>query len=151
MKIIKKGFTLLELLMVIMVIAILIGIALPRFRGMVEEGNVAKAKGELRTLQIAVESYYMHNNNTYPTTAIALTTLTTQTPQIVGILPTDPFVSPAASYGYINGGTNNKYYAIWSVGPGTAGSITAITGSTLSESNGSSCIYVSNAGQDTQP
>ncbi|UCD15446.1 MAG: prepilin-type N-terminal cleavage/methylation domain-containing protein, partial [Candidatus Omnitrophota bacterium] len=51
------GFTLIELLIVIAVISILLSIALPRFRGMQEEGNIAKAKGELRTLQTAVESY----------------------------------------------------------------------------------------------
>ena len=62
----KRGFTIIELLIVIAVISILIGIALPRFRGMQEEGKIAQAKGELRTLQTAVESYYIHNSNTYP-------------------------------------------------------------------------------------
>ncbi|MGA2775030.1 MAG: prepilin-type N-terminal cleavage/methylation domain-containing protein [Candidatus Omnitrophota bacterium] len=146
----KKGFTLLELLMVIMVIAILIGIALPRFRGMVEEGNIAKAKGELRTLQIAVESYYMHNSNIYPTT-LTTTVLKNQSPQILEALPTDPFSSGGAGYQYLNGGTNNKYYAIWSVGPAGNGSVTGFADTTndVQESNPASCIYVSNAGQDT--
>src|SRR3989339_339671 len=61
----KKGFTLIELLIVIAVISILIGIALPRFKGMQDEGNIAKATGELRTLKTAVESYYIHNNSTF--------------------------------------------------------------------------------------
>jgi ornithine carbamoyltransferase len=63
----KKGFTLIEMLIVIAVISILIGIALPRFKGMQDEGNIAKAKGELRTLQTAVESYRIHNT-AYPAT-----------------------------------------------------------------------------------
>lgn len=143
----KKGFTLIELLIVIMVIAILIGIALPRFRGMQDEGNIAKAKGELRTLQTAVESYYIHNSNAYPA---ALSSLTSQTPQIVSAIPADPFSTSGASYGFVRSGTNNKYYVIYSVGPAANGSAT-ITSDAVAETNGSSCIYVSNAGQDTQP
>lgn len=144
----RKGFTLVELLIVIMVIAILIGIALPRFRGMQDEANITKSKGELRTLQTAVESYYIHNNNTYPT---ALSALTSATPNIVSSIPSDPFSTSGASYGYTRGGTNNKYYIIYSVGPGANGSAAISASDTVSETNGSSCIYVSNIGQDTQP
>ena len=148
-----KGFTLIELLMVIMVIAILIGIALPRFRGMVEEGNIAKAKGELRTLQIAVESYYMHHTNIYPTAPLG-TQITGDTPQIVSSIPVDPFSSTGAVYTYVNGGTNNKSYVIYSVGPAANGAATITSGTpdTVSEgATGASCIYVSNLSQDTQP
>ena len=144
----KKGFTLIELLIVIMVISILIGIALPRFRGMREEGLIAQAKGELRTLQTAVESYYIHNNNTYPTTFPD--DIEGASPDIIGpTAPTDPF-DPGNDYGYVRGGTNNQYYVIYSVGPDGNGSAT-INVDEVSETNGDSCIYVSNAGRDTTP
>ena len=143
----RKGFTLIELLIVIAVISILIGIALPRFKGMQDEGNIAKAKGELRTLQTAVESFYIHNTSTYPS---ALTAVTTATPQIVTSVPADHFDSASAAYGYVRGGTNNKFYVIFSDGAGGNGSAT-ITSDAVVETNGSSCIYVSNAGTDTQP
>lgn len=143
----RKAFTLIELLIVIAVISILIGIALPRFKGMQDEGNIAEAKGELRTLQTAVESYYIHNNNAYP---LALSSLTSATPNIVSAIPTDPFSATSAVYGYVRGGTNNKFYVIYSVGTGGNGSAT-ITSDAVVETNASSCIYVSNAGQDAQP
>ncbi|MBI3315607.1 MAG: type II secretion system protein [Candidatus Omnitrophica bacterium] len=143
----RKGFTLIELLIVIAVISILIGIALPRFKGMQDEGNIAKAKGELRTLQTALESYYIHNSNTYPT---ALSALTSASPTVVSTIPTDPFSSSAAVYGYVRGGTNNKFYVVYSVGSSGNGSAT-ITSDAVAETNGSTCVYVSNAGQDTQP
>jgi general secretion pathway protein G len=142
----KKGFTLIELLIVIAVIAILVGIALPRFRGIQEEGLIAQAKGELRTLQTAVESYYIHNNNAYPS---KLSSLTGASPLIVGTLPTDPF-DPGSDYGFNRGGTNNQYYVIYSDGPAGNGSA-KISGTSVAETNGSSCIYVSNAGTDTTP
>lgn len=143
----RKAFTLIELLIVIAVISILIGIALPRFKGMQDEGDIAKAKGELRTLETAVESYYIHNNHAYPA---ALTSLTSATPNIVSAIPADPFSATSAAYGYVRGGTNNKFYVIYSVGPGGNGSAT-ITSDAVVETNGSSCIYASNAGQDSQP
>ncbi len=149
----KKGFTIIELLIVIAVISILIGIALPRFRGMQEEGNIAKAKGELRTLQTAVESYYIHNNRTYPATGSAAleTALSTAKPNIIDYVPTDSFSGTGADYVYVMGGTNSKFYIIYSVGPGGNGSAVISLTDTVTETNGSSCIYVSNMSQDTQP
>lgn len=148
----RKGFTIIELLVVITVIAILVGIALPRFKGMQDEGNISKAKAELRTLQSAVESYYIHNSNTYPATGAAAlqTALASAVPSIINYVPTDPFSSTGADYGYVLGGTNNKFYVIYSAGPAGNGNAT-ITSDAVVETNGSTCIYASNAGQDTQP
>ena len=136
----RKGFTILELLIVIAVIAILVGIALPRFKGMQDEGNIAKAKGELRTLQTAIESYYIHNNSTMPAT---LSALTTAVPNIIGTtLPKDPFVAGGATdYGYAKGGA---YFAVSSKGPsgdGAAGTPDADTGAVAITG---SCIYATN-------
>lgn len=141
------AFTLIELLIVIAIISILVGITLPRFRGMQEEGNIAEAKGELRTLQTALESYYIHNSSAYPA---ALSSLTSATPNIVSSIPFDPFAAASTAYGYVRGGTNNKFYVIYSIGAAGTGSAT-ITSDAVAETNGASCIYVSNAGQDAQP
>ena len=146
----RKGFTIIELLIVIAVIAILVGIALPRFKGMQDEGRIAQAKGELRTIQSAVESYYIHQNNTYPS-ALTLLTGTSITPNLLGAaLPTDPF-NGTNNYTYAANGTN--YYVIYSVGPGGNGTA-AVDNTTgkVNESNGASCIFVTNgATKDTQP
>jgi prepilin-type N-terminal cleavage/methylation domain-containing protein len=120
----RKGFTLIELLIVIMVIAILIGIALPRFRGMQDEASTTKAAAELRTLQTAVESWYIHRNpHTYPVAGATWETqLTTAAPEIIGAVLVDPF-NGTAQYGYALSG-NGRYYVIWSVGPNTSGTLT---------------------------
>ena len=148
----RKGFTILELLIVIMVISILIGIALPRFRGIQQEAQIAQAKGELRTLQTAIESYYIHNSNAYPATGSAAleTALAAATPSILTAVPTDPF-NPGNDYVYVNGGTNNRFYIVYSVGVGGNGSAAISGTNTVTETNGSSCIYASNMSQDAQP
>lgn len=142
----KKGFTILELLIVIAVIAILVGIALPRFQGMRQEGYIAQAKGELRTLQTGVESIRIHTG-AYPTD---LANLTTATPNIIGnIMPADPFSSNSANYGYA---TSGDYYVIYSVGPNANGTASVANNGHISETNGASCIYTTNGSpRDTQP
>ncbi len=55
----RKGFTLIELLIVIAIILILISIALPNFLEAQLRAKATKAKAEIRSLGIAVESYYL--------------------------------------------------------------------------------------------
>lgn len=144
----KRGFTLIELLIVIAVIAILIGIALPRFKGMQDEGNIAKAKGELRTLQTAVESFYIHNSQAYPALLTDLIAATTK-PQIVTAIPSDPFAASGTAYVYVRGGTSNKFYIVYSIGLDANGSATISATNTVTETNNP--IYISNMSVDTSP
>ncbi|MCA9426935.1 MAG: prepilin-type N-terminal cleavage/methylation domain-containing protein [Candidatus Omnitrophica bacterium] len=55
----NRGFTLIELLIVIAIILILVAIALPNFLEAQMRARVTKAKGELRSLATAMESYYL--------------------------------------------------------------------------------------------
>jgi len=144
----KRGFTILELLIVIAVIAILVGIALPRFRGMREEGYVAQAKGELRTLQTATESYFIHNSS-YPSAgATWQTALTGASPTIIGTALTDPFSNAGAQY-LIALSDNGDHYVIYSIGPGANGSAVISDAGAVTETNGSSCVFVSGSTRDT--
>ncbi len=143
----SRGFTLIELIIVIAVIAILVGIGLPRMRGMIDEGNTTRAAAELRALQAAVESYYIHNSKAYPAAGATWeSALTGATPKLVGTALTDPFSTSSAQYQYAKS-SNNLYYVIWSVGPdntagvtgiSTAGAITGTAGDDIYVSNGTS-------------
>ena len=150
----KKGFTIIELLIVIMVIAILVGIALPRFRGMQEEGNIAKAAGELRSLATAVESYYIHNRQTYPSQNETAQTdwqsaITGVRPQIIASALKDPF-SSADEYRYAtSAASNSDYYVIFSVGPDGAADISGISTAGTIEGAPDDDIYISNGTSGT--
>ena len=136
----KKGFTIMELLIVISVLVILIAMAIPRIRGIREEGNIARAKGELRTLQIAVEGYLMRTKS-LPAGLAVLTEEATRPNLIGSSLPKDPFLNPPGDYGYKKSG---QYYIIWSVGPAQDGSCNVTETGDASESDGDSCIYATN-------
>ena len=118
----RSAFTLIEMMIVIVVIAILLGVLLPQFRGTQDEAATQRARSELRTLATALESYYIHNSNAFPA---ALSSLTSATPRIVSSIPDDPFRA-ATDYSYYVSG-NSHYYVVFSYGPNRAAEITAIS------------------------
>lgn len=141
----RKGFTLIELLVVMSVIAILVGIAVPRFKGMQDEANSSKAKSELRVMQTAIESYYMSQSpNAYPVTSttVAASTLNSASPLIIGEPLLDPFQS-SAEYNYILS-SNGTYYVALSHGPDGAADITGINTSGVLQGANDDDVYATN-------
>jgi len=142
----RKGFTLIELLVVISVIAILVGIAIPRFKGMQDEANQSKAKGELRVLQTAIESHYMNAApNAYPATSttVCASDLNDDSPLIIGEALVDPFEGGTTEYNYILDSGGN-YYVIFSTGPDGVADITSINTSGVLQGSNDDDIYVTN-------
>ena len=134
----SKGFTLLEVLIVVAIIVIIAGIAMPRFLGISEQGRKAKAMGDLRVLQTAVESYIL-NTNKLPASG---TTLETANPQIISDFTkdfADPFAANGTSnYKYVsqaNAETGKKYYAFASGGPNQT-----VGGLSINEENGTIAV-----------
>jgi len=60
-----SGFTLIELLIVVAIIAILAAIAVPNFLEAQVRAKVSRAKADMASVAVAVESYAV-DNNTYP-------------------------------------------------------------------------------------
>lgn len=127
----KKGFTLIELMVVMVVISILIGIAIPRFKGMQDQANISKAQMELRTIQAGLESYYINQNpKEYPVTTdtIIADRLLDASPQIVNEILYDPFM-PEQEYNYYLS-DDEGFYVAFSAGPNRAHDITGISDAT---------------------
>lgn len=62
----QAGFTLIELLVVVIIIGILAAIALPNFIGAQDKARESSVKANMRTTQIAAESFATDNGGNYP-------------------------------------------------------------------------------------
>jgi general secretion pathway protein G len=72
-----RGFTLLEILVVLLVIGLLAGLVAPQVLGRVGEARTTTARTQLSLLATALDSYRLDNGD-YPTTAQGLAALRTK-------------------------------------------------------------------------
>jgi len=70
-----KGFTLIELMVVIVILGILAAVIAPRVPQFVNKAKEGKTKGNLGTLRSALNIYYSDNEGSYPTDNLASMTV----------------------------------------------------------------------------
>ena len=71
----KRGFTLIELMIVVSIIGILAMIAIPRFAGLLRKSQEGATKGAMGQIRSAINVYYADNEGTYPSDDLASLTL----------------------------------------------------------------------------
>ena len=119
----QKGFTLIEIMVVIVILGILAAMVVPRIMSRPEEARITKAKQDIRALETALDLYKLDNFN-YPTTEQGLEALVAQptSPPVpkryreeayLKKVPTDPWQNP---YQFLNPGEHGAI-DIFSLGP----------------------------------
>lgn len=98
---VRKGFTLVEVLLVVLIIAVLASIVVPRIASSAEDANIAKCDANRAMLISAVERYALANQGAYPT-AIGDVLNSTYFPHG---LPVCPYGTDYAYVGDATGGT----------------------------------------------
>lgn len=118
-----RGFTLIEIMVVIVILGILAAVVVPKIMSRPGEARIAKAKQDVRALETALDLYKLDNFN-YPTTDQGLEALVTK-PSIPPVpkkyrpeaylkkVPLDPWQNP---YQYLNPGEHGAI-DIYSLGP----------------------------------
>ena len=124
----QQGFTLLEVMVVIVILGILASMVVPNLLGSQEKANVQKAVSDINALETSLTMYKMDNYN-FPSTEQSLEALTKQTDieplprrfqedSYIKRLPQDPWGN---DYQLLNPGEHGKY-DVFSMGPdGEAG------------------------------
>lgn len=67
MKQTQSGFTLIELMVVLVILGVLFGLVAPNVIGRGDEARVQAAKTDIRTIENALDTYRLHNSH-YPST-----------------------------------------------------------------------------------
>ena len=71
---IRKAFTLIELMIVVAIIGVLAAIAIPKFSSLLDKSKEGYTKGALATIRTALSVYYADNDGIYPADDLTLLT-----------------------------------------------------------------------------
>ena len=118
-----RGFTLIEIMVVVVILGILAAVVVPTIMSRPDEARIVKAKQDIRAMEAALNLYKLDNYN-YPSTDQGLESLVQKpsgSPEpkryreegYVKKLPTDPWQNP---YQYLNPGVHSSI-DIFSLGP----------------------------------
>ena len=98
----RKGFTLVELLIVIVILGILAAIVIARFAGATKESKESNLKGNLRTIRSSLETFKANSkSNAYPPNLDDLwkgTAVDVDSKTFLERIPIDPFYRSKAYY-----------------------------------------------------
>jgi len=152
----EKGFTLIEMLLVVAIIGFLVAILLPSVGGVGEGAKVRAVKADLRTLKSAIEVYFIAFGVYPPLTdwgtanSYVITPAVAVTPDVysrfIDKFPVDPYGDGTATYQYALDTAGKPTYVIWSdKGIGATGTDPVVGDDTITVNDAE--LYVTNAKQ----
>lgn len=116
----RSAFTLIELLLVLVILAILAGIVVPKFTGRSEQARQSAAKSDITNIKTAL-AVFETDCGRFPTTEESLNALVSKPGDLAGWqrpyiekLPNDPW---GRAYIYRSPGNDGRDFDLFSAGP----------------------------------
>ena len=140
----KQAFTIIEMIVVIAIIALLMGIAVPNFLGIRNEARQVRAEADLRVIKLALDDYNVgHHSFPADDENQGQAALVLQKASVLESYCYDPFgPNPITLYEY-KLSSNGQYYVVYSLGVGGAAGMTAANDGSVVTSAGKP-IFVTN-------
>ncbi len=112
----QRGFTLIEIMVVVVIIGMLATMVLPKVLNRQDQAAVIKAKSDVKALSSAIKMYKLDNFK-FPSSLNELTTAGNSGSGYLDVLPTDPW---GKQYQYTSSGSHLDF-DVWSNGAGDSG------------------------------
>jgi general secretion pathway protein G len=96
----QRGFTLIEIMVVVIIIGLLAAVIVPQFLGRVDDARAAKAKQDIQAIETALTMFKL-DNFVYPTTEMGLKALAQK--------PDSPLIKNWRSGGYLQRVTKDPW------------------------------------------
>lgn len=104
----KSGFTLVEILIVVVILGILAAIVIPQFTNASSEAKLSSLKSNLQSIRAQIELFKIRNDDCAPTVANFVTKMTTRDANGNGpylqSIPTNPYTNSSNVVGWGVGG-----------------------------------------------
>lgn len=121
----RSGFTLIELILVVVILGILAGAVVPVFRGRSEQARISRAKTDISTYSTQIDLYALDHNDKYPA---SLSELASGKKKYVREVAKDPWGND-----YIYKSTGDSYEISSAGSDGQAGNADDVTPTSVHE------------------
>lgn len=137
----QKGFSLIELMVVVAIIGILFVVLVPKLSSSQDSAKASGVKTDFRSIQVGLTQYVNDQTSKLFPASISTAPLTNYIDSTITQADADPWGS---TYGYAKS-SDSKYAVIWSNGPNKAAVVNNVTTAGVVQDSGNNADNVTNS------
>lgn len=112
----EAGFTLIEIMVVVIVLAIMAGLIVPKLSFVTDDAKIATAESKIKTISSVLELYMQKNDNLYPESLDALVNPPEDSKLTEGMLKSKDLLDPWENRFLYEVSEDRRSFQLWSYG-----------------------------------